>query len=514
MHLHRGTKRAFSRFTLIALLALVVFSLAGAPAMAGDINIVAKESSSGNMGAEESLTFTWAIYNNGTNPMTVKTTAYAADIGGITTSIENDYVILYENESAFVTVTFTTSRDIQSRDVSYLVNFTATRLNDLTLEEKTTKQVNLTLTSIWGANAGQNKIFGVWNNTLPAPLDKNEGAFIVTALGWVFIGLMFYFVVDPAVKMATAKTKTELDDMLLRILRMPVFILIVLIGVVGSMEILTITPDLLNQIETWYHVMLIGIGAWMIYKIYDEVLLYYAKKFAGKTETELDDVLIPVLEKLGMILIPFVALMLIFEIFGYDVTVLLAGAGFLGIVVGFAAQSTLANFFAGIQLLIDRPFKVGDKLLLENGDFMEVRHIGLRATELLDTTNNQLIIIPNNDLATNRIINAFAPDKELTVTVVIGVAYGSDIELVKRLMVDSFNEMPNSMKTKVPVIRLSEFADSSINMKIFIPIDDANAKWKAASDFRELLYQKFNQMGVDIPFPQRVVYLKDERKAE
>ena len=511
MHVQNVTKRTFSRFMLAALSVLVVLSLMSVPAAAADVNILAKGSASGELDAENSLSFTWIVYNNGTSPVVVKTTVFTEDVTGVSSAIENDFVTLYQNDSVFVKLTLTAGREVQTRAAVYLVNFTVTNLTDINKVEVFTKQLDISLVSIWGVHSGQNKIFGVWDNFLPSPLDKNEGAFIVTALGWLLIGLTFYFVVDPAVKMATSKTKTELDDILLRVLRMPVFLLIVLIGVVGSLEILTITPDLLNQIETWYHVMLIGIGAWMIYKMYDEVLLYYAKKYASKTDTELDDVLVPVLEKLGMIVIPFVALMLIFEIFGYDVTVLLAGAGFLGIVVGFAAQSTLSNFFAGIQLLLDRPFKVGDKLLMD-GDFYEVTQIGLRATELLDTTNNQLVIIPNDDMANNKIVNAFAPDRELTVNVIVGVAYGSDIELVKKLMVEAFNEMPNSNKSKKPTIRLSEFADSSINMKIFIPIDDANNRWKATSDFREILYRKFNASSVEIPFPQHVVYLKNDKK--
>ncbi|OPY31239.1 MAG: Small-conductance mechanosensitive channel MscMJ [Methanomassiliicoccales archaeon PtaU1.Bin124] len=512
MHVLNAKGATLSRIGLALIAVMVIMSLSGPAVNASEVNILDKRSPNAELDAEQSITFTWIIYNNGTDTVAVKTGLYTTDSGGLTIDVENDFVTLDANGSAFVSATFTASRDAQTRNAVFLVNFTTTNLANMNDVHVTTKEIDLRIVSIWGVNAGQNKILGIWDNNLPAPLNTNEGAFIVTALIWIAIGLLFYFVLDPAVKLATAKTKTELDDIMLRILRMPIFLYIVLIGMVGSLEILVLSPDVVNQIETWYHVLLIGISAWMIYKIYDEVVLFYAKRYASKTETEFDDVLVPVLEKLGMILIPFVALMLIFEIFGYDVTVLLAGAGFLGIVVGYAAQSTLANFFAGIQLLVSRPFNVGDKLLMENGDFMEVKRIGLRATEMLDTTNNQLIIIPNDNLANNKIINAFAPDKELTVTVVVGVAYGSDIEKVKRLMVDAFNETPNSVKNKVPVIRLSEFADSSINMKIFIPIDDANAKWKAASDFREILYQKFKQSSVEIPFPQHVVYIKNDKK--
>jgi MscS family membrane protein len=180
-------------------------------------------------------------------------------------------------------------------------------------------------------------------------------------------------------------------------------------------------------------------------------------------------------------------------------------------VVGFAAQSTLSNLFAGLQLLIDRPFKVGDLLYME-GDMFEVKTIGLRSTTLLDTNLNQLVIIPNNDMANNKIVNTVEPNRELTISVVVGVAYGSNIELVKQLMIEAYDELPSSNKHKRPALRMNDFADSSINMKIFIPIDEVTERWKAASDYREIVYRKFNKVGVEIPFPQRVVFLKDERK--
>ena len=496
---------------MIASLFAVLLLLTMFPsASAGEINVLDQSGPSRELRAEESEVFEYVIYNNGTEPLVVKGTVFPDSYHGVTASFEDDFVTLYPGESVSMSVAFTAARDVEDFHKVFLVNFTATELNGPSTIT-VTKNVDLETISIFGVNAGENKIFNIWENNLPSPLNTNDGAFLVTLLGWILIGLLFYFVVDPTVHMMTKKTQTDLDDIILGILRMPVFLLIVLIGSVGSIEILDISQKMLASIETLYAVFLVIIGAWLAYKIYVEVVLYYAKKFANKTDTELDDVLIPVLEKIGMILFPFIAIMLICGILGYDLTVLLAGAGFLGIVVGLAAQTTLANFFAGIQLLVDRPFKVGDLLLMESGDYGEVKHIGLRATEMLDTTSNQLVIIPNATIANNKIVNVVMPDKELTIAVSVGVAYNSDLDLVKRLMVDSYTEMSNSKKDKVPSIRLSEFADSSINMKIFIGIDNAVNRWKAASEFREILYKKFKENGIEIPYPQSVVYVKTEQ---
>jgi MscS family membrane protein len=496
-----------------SLMAVLILAAVSPLATAAEINIERVDTETQQLTGDQSITYRWAIYNNGNSTFLVRGSVYPAEHNGVSYKFESDSVLLEPGASTFMLVTFKAVREVESAQMMFQVNFTTVRMDDPSQVTVISQPVDISVTSLFGVSAGQNKIFNIWPNTLPAPLNTNIGAFIVSILGWLVIGLLFYFVIDPLVHMATKRTRTELDDIMLRILRMPVFLLIVIIGSVTSLEILHIDPKTLADVETCYHIALIVIGAWISYKIYDEVVLFYAKHFASKSDTELDDVLVPLLEKIGMIFIPIIALMLVFQILGYDVTVLLAGAGFLGIVVGFAAQSTLSNFFAGIQILIDRPFKMGDMLDM-NGDFYEVRHIGLRSTELLDTNNNQLVIIPNNDMANNKIVNVVMPNRELTITVVVGVSYGSNVELVKEMMLEAYEELPYSNKNKKPAIRLSDFADSSINMKIFIPIDEATNKWKAASDYREILYRKFNKVGVDIPFPQRVVYLKDERTAK
>ena len=134
-------------------------------------------------------------------------------------------------------------------------------------------------------------------------------------------------------------------------------------------------------------------------------------------------------------------------------------------------------------------------------DFGEIAHLGLRATEIYDNTNDYIIVVPNDKMANDPIINVVRPGRELTIAVLVGVAYGSDIEVVKQQMYEAAMETPNAVKSKQPRIRLNDFADSAINMKIFIDIDDANNRWRAASDFRERLYKRFSENGIDDTLP-------------
>ncbi|HSV42442.1 MAG TPA: hypothetical protein VLH13_03420, partial [Methanomassiliicoccales archaeon] len=330
---------------ILPLLLLLSLALFAPMVSAQDVNIKSLDSQSKDLPAESSTSFRWVLYNNDTSTLVVQISTDHAAVDGITVTFEPDYAVLEAGDSATIVATFAAIRAVENEQIQYNINFTATTMGDISVVRHHSEVVNVKVISIWTVDAGANRILGLWNNTLPAPLDGNEGAFLVTSLCWIVIGLFFYFVVDPTVRLLTKKTKSDLDDIILRILRMPVFLLIVLVGTVWSLEILDLPAKTIADIETDFQVFLIVIGAWLAYKIYSQIVLFYAKRYAEKTDSEVDDVLVPVLEKIGMVLIPFLAMMLVFETFGYDVTVLLAGAGFLGIVVGFAAQSTLANLF-------------------------------------------------------------------------------------------------------------------------------------------------------------------------
>ncbi|MCU0861589.1 MAG: mechanosensitive ion channel, partial [Methanomassiliicoccales archaeon] len=296
------------------------------------------------------------------------------------------------------------------------------------------------------------------------------------------------------------------------IIRAPVFIFILSYGTVVSLEILNIDRDIVANIETAYEVILVVLVVWVAYKVYKEIVLYYAREYAKKTETEMDDVVVPLMEKIGLIIIPLIGMMVVLSMFGYDLTALLAGVGFLGIVIGFAAQSTLANFFAGLQLLADRPFKVGDILRLEGGEQLVVRHIGMRATKLYNPDTDELVVVPNNEIANKQIVNMVEPSRTLRVIISIGVAYGSDVDKVMTIMRQTAMDHPNTLKggEHIPVVRFADFGDSSLNFKIFIWVDDVSNRFKVASEFRQELNRRFAKEGIEIPFPQRVVTVRYE----
>ena len=341
--------RRFRLAVVAAILAIALMPLLLLPAVQAqgqEIELFNVNTTSKHILAGNTANYEWVVYNNASSPYLIQASVWPASIEDIAYVWQDNYVTLQPGSSANIVLHVITNKNLVDTNTTLVINATATKMSDPTVVFTVSTEVGLKVDSLYGSKAGQNKILGIWPNNLPAPFDSNLGAFFVSMLIWIGLGLMVVFIVDPIIHLITRNTKTELDDILLRILRMPVFVLIVIFGTVNSLEIMSLSRDLIVQIESIYKILLVIIGAYLAYKVYKEIVLHYAKSFASKTETELDDVLIPLLEKIGMVCIPLVAVMIIFNMLGYDLTVLLAGAGFLGLVIGLAAQETLSNFFA------------------------------------------------------------------------------------------------------------------------------------------------------------------------
>ena len=211
-----------------------------------------------------------------------------------------------------------------------------------------------------------------------------------------------------------------------------------------------------------------------------------------------------------MVIIAF-ALMYFLAFLGVDVTVFIASMGILGLVIAFAAQDTLSNFIAGMMLLADRPFEAGDLLLLEDGSYCEVKHVGLRTTRLYNTFDHDMVIMPNNLIANGRVVNLSRPDRQIKVKIVVGVAYGSDTEKVQSVLMDIALKHPDVVHEgeNAPWVRFIEFSASALEFKLYCWVEDLDLQWRVASELRSTIHKRFAEEGISIPFPQRDIHIKE-----
>lgn len=358
-------------------------------------------------------------------------------------------------------------------------------------------------------------VINIFANPLPPPLDNKNGVFLLDVLIWITIVVLAYITLERVIQYWTKKTKTKLDDIIFNIIRWPVLILLIIYGVVSSLEVLDLPSYAVNLIEQIYLVTLIVMATWIVFKLFKDVLIYYGKIYAERTDTQIDDILIPVVEKVGAIIIVIAAIAILLSYTGIDLTMLAVGSIVISMVIAFALQDTLSNFFSGIYILTDRPFKVGDLILLESGEVCKIMHIGMRSTRLYNTFEHTMIILPNNRMANDKIVNFTEPDTQFRITIRVGVAYGTDPEKVIKILYEIAEKHPQVLKKPEmykPSVRFMKFGESSLNFELWVWIDDVYKRFDVITELNKEIDGRFNDEKIEIPFPQRVVWMRDTKE--
>ena len=196
-----------------------------------------------------------------------------------------------------------------------------------------------------------------------------------------------------------------------------------------------------------------------------------------------------------------------------SITPLLASLGVGGLAIGLALQGTLSNLFAGMQIISDRPIRVGDFVQLESGEEGYVTEIGWRATRIRMLPNNT-VIIPNSKLAESILKNYYLPDQELAVLVNVGVSYDSDLAQVERVTIAVAREIQGTVSGAVPgfdpFIRYHTFDSSSINFTVILRAREFVDNYLMKHEFIKQLHMRYKKERIVIPFPIRTLDMSED----
>lgn len=206
-------------------------------------------------------------------------------------------------------------------------------------------------------------------------------------------------------------------------------------------------------------------------------------------------------------LVLFLGLLVIIQTAGIDLTSLNVLAGAVGIGVGFGLQNIVGNFISGLIIMFERPIKVGDRIVVDDveGDVID---IGARSTVVL-TNDNINIIVPNSKFITENVVNWKYNDTKVRFRIPVGVAYGSDVRFVERLLLEVAQAEPDVLADPPPVVRFLAFGDSALELELRVWSTNAvNRKGKLISALNFAIYDTFREHGVVIPFPQRDVHIR------
>jgi MscS family membrane protein len=331
--------------------------------------------------------------------------------------------------------------------------------------------------------------------------------------GVVIIGWAVKRFLETAGRKLIARTQSTLDDILLEIILPRIkWLSIVVAAYLAVEEIAKSFATDIGALETIGYlratiaVLFIVAVTFLAIQLLNASIKYFVEAQARRTSSKVNEALILLLNRLTNALIVFIALIMVLGTFGVNVSSLLVFLGGSSIAVALAAQDTLSNIIAGFVIMIDRPFRVGDRIKLPSGEVGDVFEIGLRSTKILDFDNN-MIINPNGELVKTKLVNYSYPENHIRVVVDVGVAYGTDLSRAKQIIVELAKKHPNILEVPGPEAFTTALGDSAVNIQLVGRTDDFRKRFRTETDLREQIYSAFNRENIDIPFPQRVVRL-------
>ena len=304
------------------------------------------------------------------------------------------------------------------------------------------------------------------------------------------------------------KTETKLDDRILQLLHKPIFYSILFVGFIISIKTATL-PDYIEFFFVGgFKTATIFIWLFVTSKILVMSMEWVSRQ--AKTNSLLQKNTLPLFNNLGKIAIGLFGAYFVFLSWGININGILASAGVLGVVLGLAAKDTVSNFFAGIFLLADAPFKEGDYILLETGERGYVTQMGLRSTRFM-TRDDIEITIPNSVIATSKIVNESGGPKEIErVRITMLIAYGSNIDKAKKVLTDIASKNSNVLDNPVPRVRFREFADHGMRLQLLFWIEKPESRGRTVDAINTEIYEQFSRNNILIPYPTMEVLLPDK----
>lgn len=336
--------------------------------------------------------------------------------------------------------------------------------------------------------------------------DPRFQAFVLVVLS-VVVAKIADWIVSGLVTRWARKTRTDFDDQIVEMLHRPLFLVVLLVGLALAADVLSLEGGVHRITFGALGTMAVftGIGlAMRLSRLALETLSVHQDRFVF-----VDERTVPLFRNVSNVLLLGAAAYFLFLVWGLDVTAWLASAGIVGIAVGFGAKDTVANFFAGVFILADGPYKVGDFIVLDSGERGEVTHIGLRSTRIL-TRDDIEVTVPNAVMGNTKVINETGGRHEKErVRIKVACAYGSDIDHVKQVLLDIGVGHEGVCLDPEPRVRFRTFGASGLELELLCWIDEPVLRGRIVDAVNTEVYQRFNEEGIEIPYMKHDVYVKE-----
>ena len=303
------------------------------------------------------------------------------------------------------------------------------------------------------------------------------------------------------------KSHTALDDLIISALRGPSVTWAIALAVFVGLQISDLPPKYVVVLSKAINVLLV---------LSVTVALANLAGKAFRTYVQRSNLPIPTTGlAYGLIktVIVVIGLLISLGVLGISVTPLLTALGVGGLAVALALQDTLSNLFSGIHILVEKSIRVGDFIKLESGQEGYVTDITWRTTRIRMLPNN-VVVIPNSKLSQSVVVNYHLPEKRMSLLIPVGVSYDSDPARVERLLVEeaqaAVGAVPGLLGEPAPFVRfIPGFGESSLDFTLICQVGEFTEQYLAQHELRKRIFSRLKAEGIEIPFPQRTVHLRE-----
>ena len=347
------------------------------------------------------------------------------------------------------------------------------------------------------------------------------------ATQWLNIGLsILVLVLVPTIgrKLITAwlgrivdgligRTETTLDDRLLPAVRTPSSVLLFVGAAHWALTRLTFMPA--SLIPFWsklFFVAYLSLAVVLAWRLVTAFIEWYSENRAEKSDTKLAAQALPLMRRLILAIVSGIALIILLGRFNVDVSALVATLGIGSLAIALAAQAALSDTISGILIMIDRPFRIGDRIEIRDlNTWGDVVDIGLRSTRI-HTRDNRTVIVPNSVIEKSLVVNHSFPDTFYRIEMEVGVAYGTDLAFVRETLVKAIRQVPGVLPDRSIDALFVNFGDSALIFRLRWWIENYIETRQMFDRVNTAVYNALRAADILIPFPQREIRIVSENR--
>jgi MscS family membrane protein len=329
---------------------------------------------------------------------------------------------------------------------------------------------------------------------------------LILLVAFIVGRLVMALLLDRGVRWVVGHTKTGLDNALLDTVRLPLYWAVVIIALEIALARLDFLPESWDgPLDNLFFVLYLFTAFVFVWRFVVNFFTWYGQEMAKRTRTDLDEQLMPFFRRVVLIILTAIGIIILLGHFEVDVTSLVATLGIGSLAIALAAQEALADTISGFIIMVDQPFRIGDRIEIQDLDtWGDVVDIGLRSSRIR-TRDNRMVIIPNSVIGKSLIVNHSFPNTQYRIQVHIGVAYGTDLEKARRTMVAAVKQVEGVLQDRPVDALFLEFGDSALIFRVRWWIDSYVDTRIMYDRVNTAVYKALTESGIEIPFPQREV---------